>query len=169
MLAGLAPGVEPAAQFARRLAENGCQVLVPVLIDRADTWSGIAGIKMTNQPHREWIYRMAYEVGRHIIGFEVQKVLAAVDWFTRENARRAAPIGVAGYGEGGLLALYSAAIDPRIQAASVSGYFQAREEVWKEPVYRDVWGLIHEFGDAEIASLIAPRALIVEAEPRPAD
>ena len=43
MLAGLAPGVEPAAQFARRLAENGCQVLVPVLIDRADTWSGIAG------------------------------------------------------------------------------------------------------------------------------
>ena len=27
MLAGLAPGIEPAAQFARRLAENGCQVL----------------------------------------------------------------------------------------------------------------------------------------------
>ena len=116
MLAGLAPGVEPAAQFARRLAENGCQVLVPVLIDRADTWSGIPGIKMTNQPHREWIYRMAYEMGRHIIGYEVQKVLAAVDWFTRENASHAAPIGVAGYGEGGLLALYSAAIDPRIQA-----------------------------------------------------
>jgi dienelactone hydrolase len=167
MLAGLAPGVDPAAQFARRLAENGCQVLVPVLIDRADTWSGIAGIKMTNQPHREWIYRMAYEVGRHIVGYEVQKVLAAVDWFTRENARRAAPIGVAGYGEGGLLAFYSAAIDPRIQAASVSGYFQAREEVWKEPVYRDVWGLIHEFGDAETASLIAPRALIVEASRGP--
>jgi dienelactone hydrolase len=167
MLAGLAPGVEPAAQFARRLAESGCQVLVPVLIDRADTWSGIPGIKMTNQPHREWIYRMSYEVGRHIIGYEVQKVLAAVDWFTRENAHQSAPIGVAGYGEGGLLASYSAAIDPRIRTAAVSGYFQAREEVWKEPVYRDVWGLLHEFGDAEIASLIAPRALIVEASQGP--
>ena len=68
MLAGIVPGVDASAQFARRLAENGCEVLVPVLIDRADTWSGIPGIRMTNQPHREWIYRMAYEVGRHIIG-----------------------------------------------------------------------------------------------------
>ena len=29
MLVGLAPGVPPAAQFARRLAENGCQVMIP--------------------------------------------------------------------------------------------------------------------------------------------
>ena len=76
MLAGMAPGVDAGAQYARRLAENGCEVLVPVLIDREDTWSGIPGVRMTNQPHREWIYRMSYEVGRHIIGYEVQKVLA---------------------------------------------------------------------------------------------
>ena len=81
MLVGMAPGVPPSAQFARRLAENGCEVLVPVLIDRSDTWSGIPGIRMTNQPHREWIYRMAFETGRTIIGYEVEKVLAAVDWF----------------------------------------------------------------------------------------
>jgi hypothetical protein len=40
MLAGLAPGADAKAQFARRLAENGCQVLVPVILDRNDTWSG---------------------------------------------------------------------------------------------------------------------------------
>ena len=132
MLAGLAPGVDYAAQFARRLAENGCQVLVPVLIDRANAWSGVPAIRMTNQPHREWIYRMAFEAGRHIIGYEVQKVLAAVDWFTRENQSHSAPIAIAGYGEGGLLALYSAAVDQRIQAVMVSGYFQSRQELWKE-------------------------------------
>ena len=167
MLAGLAPGVEPAAQFARHLAENGCQVLVPVVIDRKYTWSGVPGIQMTNQPHREWIYRMAYEAGRHIIGYEVQKVLAAVDWFAYENHQHSAPIAVAGWGEGGLLALYSGALDTRIQATLVSGYFQSRQEAWKEPVYRDVWGLLREFGDAELASLIAPRALIVEASSGP--
>jgi hypothetical protein len=140
MLAGLAPGVEPSAQFARRLAENGCEVLVPVLIDRKDTWSGIPGVRMTNQSHREWIYRMAFESGRHIIGYEVQKVLAAVDWFAYENAANSAPIGVAGYGEGDLLALYAAALDTRIGLTLVSGYFQAREELWREPIYRDVWG-----------------------------
>jgi len=78
-LAGLEPGISPQAQFARRLAENGCEVIVPMIINRKDTFSGIPGIGMTNMPHREWIYRMAFEVGRHIIGYEVQKVLASVD------------------------------------------------------------------------------------------
>jgi len=141
MVAGVVPGIPPAAQFAKRLAENNCEVIVPLIINREDAFSGIPGIRMTNQPHREWIYRMAYEVGRHIIGFEVQKILAAVDWFVRENTRRSVPVGVMGYGEGGLLALYSAALDSRISATLVSGYFQEREEVWKEPIYRDVWGL----------------------------
>jgi dienelactone hydrolase len=163
MLIGMASGVPPAAQFARRLAENGMQVVVPVLMSRDDTFSGIPGIGMTNMPHREWIYRMAFEAGRHTIGYEVQKVLAVVDWFGSENAHDKLPIGVMGYGEGGLLALYSGAIDTRIDATAVSGYFQPREALWTEPIYRDVWGLVREFGDAELASLIAPRSLVVEA------
>jgi hypothetical protein len=73
MLVGLSPGISPDAQFARRLAENGCEVTVPTLINREYTFSGILGISMTNMPHREWIYRMAYEVGRHIIGFKCKR------------------------------------------------------------------------------------------------
>ena len=41
ILAGLESGPNPTSQFARRLAENDCQVLVPVVINRGDTWSGI--------------------------------------------------------------------------------------------------------------------------------
>ena len=128
MLVGLAPGVDPACQFARRLAENGCQVLVPVLIDRGSRLSGNPAIRMTNIPHREFIYRMAFQMGRHIIGYEVQKVLAAVDCFHRGAGRRELPTGVIGYGEGGLVAFYAAAIDASIDAVCVSGYFQARAE-----------------------------------------
>ena len=40
MVAGLAPGLAAGRQFARRLAENGCEVLVPVLLDRQDPASG---------------------------------------------------------------------------------------------------------------------------------
>lgn len=159
--------LDTATPLARRLAALGCEVVVPILIDRKDTWSGIPGIKMTNQPHREWIYRMAFEAGRHIVGYEVQKILAAVDWFMAENASRKTPIGVAGYGEGGLLALYAAAADPRIDATLVSGYFQPRQGLWKEPIYRDIWGLLRDYGDAEIAAMIAPRSLIVEASRQP--
>jgi len=78
MVAGLTTGVPVEAQYARRLAENGCRVLVPTLIDRGDAFSGNAKLnKWTNQPHREFVYRMAYEMGRTLIGYEVQKVLAA--------------------------------------------------------------------------------------------
>lgn len=163
-------GVTPekwAAQWAGAVAA-GCQVLIPELIDRSDTWSGIPGVRMTNQPHREWIYRMAFEAGRHIIGYEVQKVLAGVDWFAHENQAHSVPIAVAGYGEGGLLALYSASLDPRIGAALVSAYFGPREGLATEPIYRDVWGLLRDFGDADLARMIAPRTLIVEMAPFPA-
>lgn len=162
MLAGLAPGIAPESQFARRLAENGCRVIIPALIDRSDTFSLPPSGQKTNQSDREYVLRSAYEMGRHIIGYEVQKVMAAVDWFAREG-RDHADIGVIGYGEGGLLAFYSAALDPRIKAACVSGYFTSRQEIWREPIYRDVFGMLNEFGDAEIAELIAPRPLVVEA------
>jgi Dienelactone hydrolase family len=59
-------------------------------------------------------------------------------------------------------------VDTRIDAALVSGYFDSRQQVWSEPIYRNVWGLLREFGDAELAALIAPRALVVEYSRVPA-
>ncbi len=155
MLVGLAAGVPSEAQFARRLAENGCRVLVPVLIDRKDTWSGNPKLgRLTNQPHREFIYRMAYEMGRHVIGYEIQKVLAAVDVLTAE--RPGTPVGVAGYGEGAVVALYSGALDPRIKSTLVSGYpYNEREKTWQEPIYRNIWALLPEFHDASVRHLFA--------------
>lgn len=139
-------------------------VLVPSLINRDCEHSGVAGI-MTNQPHREFIYRAAYELGRHIIGYEVQKVLAAVDWLKGDASKQ--PVGIIGYGEGGLIALYAAALDQRIGVTCVSGYFGPRERLFEEPIYRNTWRLLRDFGDAEIAALIAPRQLIVEHCPFP--
>jgi dienelactone hydrolase len=161
-LAGIAPGKNA---WARALAASGCRVVIPTLIDRRDEWSGNPRIRFTNQPHREWIYRQAFMLGRTLIGYEVQKVLALVDWFaTGQSAigNRQSPIMVAGYGEGGLLALHAAALDTRISAALVSGYFDSRQALWKEPIYRNLFGLLREFGDAELASLIHPRTLIIE-------
>jgi dienelactone hydrolase len=167
-LAGLAPGLPAEAQIARRLAAAGCQVVVPALVDRRCELSGRPDVWMTNQPHREWIYRPAFELGRHVIGYEVQKVLALVNWFVESRGDASLKVGVAGYGEGGLTALYAAAVDPRIDAVLVSGYFDRREELWREPIYRNVFGLLREFGDAEIAGLIAPRPLVIEYSPCPA-
>ncbi len=163
LLAGIIPGLPSELQYARRLAENGCQVIIPALINREATASGSVRLNsFTNQPHREWIYRQAYTFGRHIIGYEVQKVMAAVNWFDGQNKIDDAPIGVLGWGEGALLGFYTSALDTRIDVTLVSGYFGKRENLWEEPIYRNLFGLLHEFGDAEIAGLIAPRSLIIE-------
>ncbi len=160
MLAGLIEGVGAGSQFARRLAESGCRVLVPALISRRMVKRTVPGgsrnVTLTN---REFLYRSAFEMGRHVIGYELQKVLAAVDWFAKQDTK----IGVIGWGEGGLTALYAGAIDTRIDAVCVSGYFDLRQDVWREPIDRNVFGLLEEFGDAEIASMVVPRALIIEA------
>jgi dienelactone hydrolase len=153
-LVGIAPGVPKDGQYARRLAEDGYRVIVPTLLNRKDDFSGSARIgRFTNQPHREFVYRMAYEMGRHVIGYEVQKVLAAVDWLNKRPQDESTPIEVWGYGEGGLLAMYSAAIDTRIKNTHISGYVNNRNDLHKEPIYRNVFGLLKEFGDAELMML----------------
>lgn len=158
--AGLAEG--PGAGLALGLALRGCRVLVPTLVDRTDEFSGNPAVRMTNLPHREWIYRMAYEAGRHPIGYEGDEVRAAVDWLARAGVPRL-QVGVVGHGEGGLIALHAAAVDTRIDAAWVAGHFGPREGLWSEPIDRNLWTLLREFGDAEVAALIAPRSLVVEA------
>ena len=152
-LAGLTAGVDLDSQFARRLAESGCRVVIPALVSRE-----VRRFRLTN---REFLYRSAFELGRHLIGYEVQKVLALVDWLSKESAD--AKIGVMGWGEGGLIALHAGALDPRIAAVCVSGYFESREDLWQEPVDRNLFGILDEFGDAELASMVAPRPLIIEA------
>ncbi len=152
-ISGLAEGLPPKQQYARRLAESGCRVVVPLLINRAE--------KMSKLSNREYLYRSAFEMGRHLIGYEVQQSLAVVDWFSRRWSDT--QIGIIGWGEGGLIALYAAAVDTRVDVACVSGYFDSRQNIWQEPIDRNVFGLLEQFGDAELASLIAPRALIVDA------
>lgn len=164
-IAGLAPGVDEERQFARRLAEQGCTVLVPVLVDRRTAWSGTPLLdRWTNLPHREWIYRQAFEVGRTLTGYEVQKVLCALDAL---GATEATQCGVAGFSEGGLIALHAAALDPRIDATLISGYFGPHEQLWSEPLYRNLFDYQRSFGNAELAGLIAPRPLIIEPAPVP--
>ena len=152
-IAGLSLGLTPELQYARRLAESGCRVVVPMLIDRQE--------KINRLTRREFLYRSAFELGRQLVGYEIQKTLAVVDWY--KKSWPAKPVGIIGWGEGGLITQYAAAVDTRIDAACVSGYFDSRQNIWQEPIDRNVFGLLEQYGDAELVSLIAPRQFIVDA------
>ncbi len=159
---GLAPGVPAAQQFPRRFAEAGCRVLVPALIDRGDRFAGNPGVRSVKHSQRETLWRASYELGRHPLGYEVQKVLAGADWLTQTRPGGSASLGVVGYGEGGLVALYAGAVDGRFVAVGVGGAFGLGEQNAELPIYRNVWSLLERTGDAELAALVRPHALVVE-------
>ena len=161
MICGLTRGLKPESQFARLLVEAGAKVLVPEIIDRDTEWSGNREIgRETKQPHREWIYRQSYQMGRHLLGYEIEKTLAAVDYFDLNDGDE--KTYVVGHGEGGLLALYAAAVEERIAGAYVGGVFEDRSSVWSQPIWRNVFGLLKDFDDSEVAALIFPRPLFVD-------
>jgi dienelactone hydrolase len=108
---------------------------------------------------------MAYQLGQHPLGYEVAAVRALLGWL--EQAHPGLPVGVCGYGEGGLVALLAAALDERAGAVLVSGHLRDRTGVWQEPIERNVWQLLREHSDAEVAALVAPRPLVVEAAAGP--
>jgi len=170
MLCGVSAGAEVSQGVVSRLVAAGCVVVIPALISRDQRFSGNPDVVLTNQSHREYLYRQSFVVGRHVAGYEVQKVLAAVDllvpWLRSELGEGVSgelPIGVGGVGEGGRIALAAAAVDERICSCWVAGYFQQREGLWQEPPDRNVWRLLTEFGDAEQAGMVAPRRLVLEA------
>ena len=151
----------PETLVDRRLLAANCEVVIMALIGRGTQFSQTASLGIrTNVPHREWIHRQSFQLGRHLIGYEVQKTLAVVDWFQSQSEPRV--VIVAGVGEGGMLALHAGALDERIDGVFSAGYFGPREHVWREPLERNVFGLLRDFGDAELASLIAPRPLVLQ-------
>lgn len=154
---------QPPETFARaqKLADAGCTVLIPTLVDRRTMWSGSEHLaKFTNLPHREWLYRQAFEVGRTLLGYEVQTIAAALDAL---GCTPDTPAGIIGYGEGARTALHAAALDDRLRSTLVSGSFGPHQELWREPLDRNLFGYQRTFGDAELAALASPRSVFVEA------
>ncbi len=178
---GLDPGVPDEQQFPRRFAEAGCRVIVPALVDRGSRFAGNPGVRSVQHSQRETLWRAAYEMGRTPLGYEVQKVLAAADWMDRTRAAgprtnhgevtpdrirdpsgRRQELGVVGYGEGGLLALLSGALDTRFLSVGVCGAVGLAERNPEQPIYRNVWSVLQGFGDEELLALVLPRGVFVE-------
>jgi hypothetical protein len=143
------------------------------LIDCQDVASPTPAAACSNAlSRREWLCRLGNPFGRHIIGLEVQKLLAGLDCFERSRSGISSatsasgvpprPVGLVGYADGGQLAFFCAALDTRIDAVLLSGCFGPHLRPWEEPSPRQVFGLQPDYADASLATLIAPRALIVE-------
>ena len=146
-LAGLETGLPENEQFARLLVHSGCQVLIPALVDRGCDFSVIPNESRTNMPHREFVYRAAHELGRHVIEYERTgfwrpwmrcKLCAQAAW---KMARPPQAIArccpwVSSAAEKGVYWRCSPAPSRSGARRGVSGFFAPREGVWQQPIYR---------------------------------
>ncbi|MSR49154.1 MAG: hypothetical protein CK551_08480 [Planctomycetaceae bacterium] len=147
------------AFMGKILADLGCRVIVPTIIDRKQGFSNNLDIpRKTNIPRREFIYRMAYEMGYQINGLEIQKLLPLINWFSFKDPT--IPIGVAGNGDGAFQALVLSFLDNRIQSSWIDGYSLNRNKTWSEPLDRNIWNYLKYFSDAELVSLSKASTLI---------
>jgi hypothetical protein len=159
---GIAEGMTP-APWLTTLLERNVAVTVPVMAERRDDHPICR--QAGNKDRRRVLWRAGFIVGRTLVGLEVQQVLALRGFLSSRREINPRQIAVIGEGQGGMTALYAGAVDEIFAIVASLDYFQQRENCWQEPVDRVLYGQLNEFGDAEVAALIAPRPLWIVTEP----
>jgi dienelactone hydrolase len=156
--AGIAEGATPAA-WLKTLLDRNVVVAVPITVERTDDHPICR--QAGGKDRRRVLWRAGFIVGRTLVGMEVQQALALRQFLATQTNVRLKNIGIMGEGQGGMTALFAPALDEQFAAVASLDYFQRRENCWREPVDQVLYGQLKEFGDAEVAALIAPRPLII--------
>ena len=111
----------------------------------------------------------AFLLGQTMVGWRVYDVIRSVDYLRTRPEVAPDRIGCMGISGGGTITFFAAAIEKRIKAAVISGYFNTfRDSILSIPHCIDnyVPGILEYAEMADIAGLIAPRPLFVESGAR---
>jgi dienelactone hydrolase len=105
-------------------------------------------------------------LGQTMIGWRVFDVLRTIDWIETRKELDASRVGCMGISGGGTCTAFSAALEPRIKAAMISGYLNTfRDSIFSLSHCIDnyVPGILNWAEMYDVAGLIAPRPLFAEA------
>ena len=105
-------------------------------------------------------------LGQTMIGWRVFDVMRTIDWIETRKDLDASHVGCMGISGGGTCTAFSAALEPRIKAAMISGYLNTfRDSIFSLSHCIDnyVPGILNWAEMYDVAGLIAPRPLFAEA------
>ena len=103
-------------------------------------------------------------LGQTMIGWRVFDVMRTIDWIETRTELDASHVGCMGISGGGTCTAFSAALEPRIHAAMISGYLNTfRDSIMSLSHCIDnyVPGILNWAEMYDVAGLIAPRPLFV--------
>lgn len=147
--------------FGATLAEGGYVVFAPRMVTFAEK--------------RQRLYRKSMLMRQRLMGLEMFKISRVVDYLQTLDTVDFERIGIYGLSQGGQTALWVAAVEERLVATVISGFFNQRTDkmVTASPHYtayidtneedKHYFGQLAEFSDSDIGSLICPRPIFIEA------
>ena len=159
-VAGLLEPNDYVRRFGRRLAERGYVVFAP--------------LDIKTQALRDRLDRKAMMLGTRLQWLEQAKIFADVDFLYTLAEVDPHRIGAYGISWGGRTVMYQGALDQRIAATVISGHFNdtVPKMVTSDPHYtafintREGYAfydkLATRFSDADVVSMICPRAVMIE-------
>ncbi len=159
-------GRQPDGDMAA-LARSGHVVLAP----EARGFSETAASRGSSGYNASWQSSMrAMLVGKTVIGIQLTDVLRCFDYLTLRGDVDPARIAVFGKGNGGVLALYSAAMEPRFHKAASEGAVLSYMDIARARVHEGmasliVPGVLKDFDLPDLARAVRPRTLWI-VEPR---
>lgn len=107
--------------------------------------------------------------GETMVGWRVFDVMRTIDWIETRPELDAKRVGCMGISGGGTITTFSAALEPRIKAAFISGYLNTfRDSILSLSHCIDnyVPGILNWAEMYDVAGLIAPRPLFAESGDR---
>lgn len=162
LVCGIVDRTDYHRRFGLQAVEKGYVVFAPLNINTAF--------------RREWLDRKGIMVGERLQGLEQFKYLRLVDYLTSRVEIAADRIGIYGISWGGRTAMYAAALDQRLAACVISGHFMESTRKMVQPHEPESYSTYieaghgyaffpkqaTEFADADVVSLICPRAVHIE-------
>lgn len=138
--------------MSRRVLRRGFAVFVPQLLMWSDDFGQTA--------NRIQIDVQLKQLGGSIAALDIWQLQRSLDYLTERKEIDGKRVGMIGLSWGGFYTLVTAAIEPRIQAAVASCFFNNRYIYSMSPA---VWfNSGNTFLDAEIAGMVCPRPLCIE-------
>ncbi|CAI6083105.1 dienelactone hydrolase family protein [Cohnella sp. JJ-181] len=152
--------------FAVELARRGFLVIAPEILGFGETRLAEHSDAPPNKDscHRISTYLMM--LGRTTLGMRVKQVMRAIDYLQSRGDVNMNRVGCMGISGGGTLTVFTAALDPRINAAVVSGYANTFHDsilAMHHCLCNFVPHLLEYAEMPDIIGLLAPRPLLIES------
>jgi dienelactone hydrolase len=155
--------------YAHQLACRGFMVFVTEQRGFGERMESQPGMTFGDPMWRSSCRSLAFNallMGRTLLGMRVWDVIRTIDYMATRSEETTGRVGCIGLSGGGTTTLYAAAVEPRITAAVVSGAFSSFRSSIMSTIHCDcnyVPGILPYAEMADLAALIAPRPLLIEA------